>query len=216
MKKLVLSALVTATAFSVVFIGLKTITQTRVLSQNSSSGSLRERAKQAAGRYIGVEHPDRSVVHSDLATLAHQSTVVVVGTALENHCRLSADEEHITTDYQVRADEVLKGDVQPGSTITVSTPGGMKLFLDKTSAVIRVPEFRRPINGRTYLLFLSPSPSVDIFSLTAGPQGAFELPVSGKGVQPADLHSDDPVVVKYKDKSVKSFIREARRVAKNK
>jgi hypothetical protein len=189
--------------------------RTRANSVNDSSSlSLKERAQQAGGKLIISDTSQQSIIYNDLNGLAKASTAVIVCATKSNRCRLSSNGQYVTTDYQVLVNEVLKGSMRAGNIITASTPGGLKVFDRSTSMLIQVPDFRRPINGRTYLFFLNQSGENSMLALTGGPQGAFELPGNGKGVRPSDLRPDHPLVRKYKNKDVKEFLKEVRQAVK--
>lgn len=69
------------------------------------------------------------------ADLVDNSSVIVVGTALSNKSRLSADGDEARTYYSVAVKEVLKGDVREGGTIDVSMLGGLVLLKGNGTAV---------------------------------------------------------------------------------
>jgi len=52
------------------------------------------------------------------------------------------------------------------------------------------------------------------FSLTGGPQGAFELAADGRGVDPTNLRRHDPLVKQHKNKDVQMFLKEVRKAVK--
>ena len=153
-------------------------------AQGPNAG-LADRAR-AVGRDIRVVSAAHTPVFKNLEELAAASTVVAVGTAGENVCRLSPDGSTVTTDYQVTLQEVMKGRplAPAGSTITVSLPGGKAGVPDPATgrtlhAEVRVPWFRRLESGKRYYLFLTGPAANGVapaaaYKPTGGPQGIFE------------------------------------------
>ncbi len=176
-------------------------------------GGYRELAKMKGE--VVVNRPVTSFVKFDLDTITKKSAAVVIGTAVSNLSRLSADGEQITTDYQFEVHEVLKGKGVETGNIEVSLPGGRVVFEDGTAAQVNVPGFRKMENGKTYVLYLSErGPEHSSFAVTGGPQGIFEVVDGGLSVKPHGT-SLDPLAQKYKvEKAAKSFIKEARKAAK--
>lgn len=176
-------------------------------------GGYRELAKMKGN--VVLNRPFNTFVKFDLDTITKKSAAVVIGTAVSNVSRLSADGEQITTDYQVQVLEVLKGKGVDTGNIEVSLPGGRVVFEDGTSAQVNVPGFRKMENGKTYVLYLSErGPEHSSFAVTGGPQGIFEVVDGGASVKPHGT-SIDPLAQKYKEeKAAKSFIKEARKAAK--
>lgn len=178
---------------------------------------LREQGLKEAARfkkhYVGTQL-SHGFMGYDVKSLTRDSVIVVVGTPLQNVCKLSSDGESINTEYQVAMQEVLKGKIAQGSTITVNLPGGRVEFEDGTSAEIRTPGFRKMENGKTYALFLRENKAEgDAFILVGGQQGLFEIPADGSGVNPHGLPIDE-VVKQNKGKDVNSFLKEVRAAAK--
>ena len=101
----------------------------------NGAGSLKEKAKSTeGGHFMGYATPGKDVRFRSIAEVAESSSAVIIGTPQSNRCRLSEDETSITINYQVNVQEVIKGDIQPGSTLTVKLPGGKVTFADGTSA----------------------------------------------------------------------------------
>jgi hypothetical protein len=188
------------------------VTSRRVLVEAARSGGLREAAR-IQGDYVATLNTSSWVKH-DVQSLAKGSMAVVIGSALENVCNLSPDGRQITTDYKVRVEEVLKGNVQLGDVISVSLPGGRVLFEDGTSAEIVTPTFIKMENGKGYILFLSDRGSVtESFSVTGGSQGLFEILGDGS-VKPLGNVSD-PIARKYgRETEARGFLKEARQMTK--
>ncbi len=207
--------IITVLALTALFTSDNRSISVTMLQGNSSANlsSLRAKALQAGGKYIGDEHADFSVIYDDIKGLARQSSAVIVGAVLSNKCVLSANEETITTDYQVSVQEVIKGRLQTGSTITVQLPGGLKSFANGTLAEVRVlGGLRKMRNGETHVLFLEKRTGSDAFVLTGGPQGAFNISKLESGVMPADRRFVDPIVQKYRGTDIGQFLDSVRGV----
>ncbi len=142
---------------------------------------------RVTGNDISVLDTTRTPVFNNLEELTAASTVILVGTAGANECRLSTDGSTITTDYYVTVEDVLKGGPLVGSTITVSLPGGKTGFTNPVTgqmlyAEVRAPWFKRMESGKRYYLFLTgftpreeaTSDPLLTYKPTGGPQGVFE------------------------------------------
>jgi hypothetical protein len=187
--------------------------------------TLKEKVKRTGtGKFVSHKAADFSVAHDDLDSLARHSEIVVVGTALENRCFLTADGKNITTNYIISVQEVIKGNLSPGSTIKLSTPGGRYSFDAANYAEVKVNGgYKRIENGKQYLLFLNKNDGNseyqlkygnDFFITVGGPQGVFHLPPDGTGVQPANMRRAHPAVQKYKGKRNEEFVNEARQAVR--
>lgn len=123
-----------------------------VLTGVASTGKLRATAQpgaddgakslaasyQAAGTHSGANEGASATtegLQSARAELINKSSVIVVGTALSNKSRLSANGEEVRTYYKVRVKEVLKGSVQSGGVIALSMRGGLVLLKGDGSEV---------------------------------------------------------------------------------
>jgi hypothetical protein len=177
----------------------------------------REGLKGAArikGDYVGKLDPHPDWLTFDLEMLTQKSVAVVVGIPVDNRCILTPDGQSITTDYDVVVQEVLKGDIQVGSTIKVALPGGKVKFLDGTTAEVKTPGVEGMVHGWKYALYLSEyRVKPGVYDLTAGPQGMIELPDDGKMVI-SQARETDPVKKQVKDKDAKTFLKEARKLAR--
>jgi len=111
---------------------------------------------------------------------------------------------------KVRVEEVLKGKGNPAEVITISSPGGLKIFSSSTSALVQVPDFRQPRNGRRYAFFLDDgSHARGSFKMTAGFQGAFELPGDGSDVKGSDRRTSNSLLMgKVRKANTASFMME--------
>jgi len=149
----------------------------------------------------------------DLESLTSHSAAVIMGTPLNSSSSLTTNGERITTEYQIKVSRIFKGQVQDNSLIRVSVPGGKVIFEDGTSAEILTPDLGPITKNQTYVLFLHPSKSDrDIFQLTGGGQGLFEVSSSAWGVKPLGDKKD--LVQRHKDQSVNDFIEEIQRAVK--
>lgn len=184
----------------------------RALVEAIRRGGIRE-ATKIQRDYIGIYDPHLDWGLFNIEKLTKNSEAIIVGVPANNRCKLSTDGQLITTDYDVVVQEVLKGNIQQGSTIKVSLPGGKVKFEDGTTAEIETPNFMKMVNGRTYALYLNESRSEnDIYELTAGPQGLLELPTDGRRIK-SHARPTDPIAEETKDKDMKEFLKEARKQA---
>jgi predicted Rdx family selenoprotein len=175
-------------------------------------GGYREAAK-IKGRFNETVDPNWDFGLFDIEALAKKSVAVIVGVPSNNASRLSAAGDLITTVYEVTAQDVIKGNISPGSTLKVGLLGGTMRFEDGTIAEVETPGFERMSNGKTYLLFLYANKNGDdVLLLTGGPQGLFELPGDGKKVK-AHGRATDPAVKQAKDKDQADFLKEVRQQA---
>ena len=109
--------------------------------------------------------------------------------------------------FVLAVEEVLKGSVQSGKNITVSLPGGKVGFPGGSTAEVQTPWFKKMVNRKRYLLFLSGMPNADTFVTTGGPQGVFEISADGSGVLSHSGLVND-VMRQYAGKSAQSFLTE--------
>ena len=186
--------------------------------QNSSSdveavrrGGLREAAR-IKDHYVTSLRTSHWLEY-DLESLTKNSANIIVGTSVDSAPQLSSDGRIITTEYRIKVQECLKGNLPTGGTIYVSLPGGKITFEDGTSAEVKTPDLEGMENGQTYALFLSPQPATSgAFGLTGGGQGLFELNRMKNNVKPHG-HSVD-LVQKHKDERVESFLDEIKAAVK--
>ncbi|MDQ3221317.1 MAG: hypothetical protein M3Q26_11340 [Acidobacteriota bacterium] len=132
-------------------------------------------AAELNGGYMGSLDPNPDWLRFDIEMLTKNSHAMIIGVPLRNKGKLSIDGSTVNTVYEVVVYEVIKGNVEQGSVITVALPGGKISFADGITAEIRTPGFRKMKNGKTYALFLNESNDDGVFNLTAGPQGLLEL-----------------------------------------
>jgi hypothetical protein len=171
-------------------------------------GGYREAAK-LKGHYVGTMDPNWDWASFNLETLTKNSTAVIIGVPQQNKGSLSSSGDMITTDYDVRIEELIKGNFPVGTNVKVSLPGGRVDFEDGTSADLQTPEFERMVNGRRYVLFLYANRNgSDILLLTGGPQGLFEL--AGNGKIKAHGRATDPAVKEVQTKNDEELLNDLR------
>jgi hypothetical protein len=174
-------------------------------------GGLREAAR-IKKHYVNTESASHWIKY-DLESLTKNSGNIIVGTPIYHASQLSSNGEQITTEYQIKVEQSLKGKLVVGAFVNVSLLGGKVVFDDGTSAEIKIPDLEGMENGRTYVLFLSPEiGATGAFNLTGAGQGLFELS-QDKGVKPHG-HTVD-IVQKHKNQNPDSFLLEIKRVQQN-
>ncbi len=179
MRILTIICLLVASGIIVVFIGLQINTSAQI-GQNFPGDPKSERARR---RVVELDDPEwRQNV--PLTALASQSRIIAIGVPLRNACNRSQDGNQVTTDYEVRIQEVIKGDVGPDSVISVSMPGGLVTEADRSLLEVRARPVRKMRNGRTYVLFLKNAhPRGNAaFTTVRGSQGIYEIPQNGSRV----------------------------------
>ena len=194
-------------------VSLTLVVEIKNLSAEANGGSrdtLRERARASGGQLKLQDLGDQKIFFNDLRDLSRKSSQVIIGTAISNRCRLSSDSKSITTDYLVSVQELLKGDLRPGSSVTISTPGGAVRFDKETLAMVDVPAFRRPVNGRTYLFFLDRGDSEGRHAVLGGFQGLFDVTGAGSPVLASDRRPDSMLFRQYHKMGVEQFLHEVR------
>jgi hypothetical protein len=166
-------------------------------------------AARVKGHYVGEFNPNWDFGLFDVEALTKNSADVVVGVAsksLGGH--LTESGLNILTDYEIVVQETIKGDVVPGSVITVSLPGGRVDFEDGTSAELKTPKFEHVKPGNSYTFFLSEvEKSPGKFSLTGGPQSLVEL--ASDGTVKSHGRETDPIAQQTKGKNKQSFLQDA-------
>ena len=155
-------------------------------------GGYREAAR-IKGHYVGTVDPYWDWASFDLETLTKSSAAVVIGIPENSRGQLDSNGEMIVTQFDVRVKESIKGTHAENSVVKVALLGGRVDFDDGTSAELQTPEFERMLEGRKYLLFLYANRNgSDVYLLTGGPQGLFEL--KGQAGIKAHARSSDPAV----------------------
>ena len=198
----------------VVFVLVKGVKSQESNSQNTSSeveairrGGLKEAAR-IKRHYVSNTNTSYWMKY-DLESLTKNSVGIIIGVPVSNASQLTADGQFITTEYQVKVRESIKGSFLPDEIVRVSLPGGKVVFEDGTSAEIKTPDLERMESGKTYTLFLSQTKNTDGgFNLTGGGQGLFELSTDKSIVKPHGHDKD--IVQKYKNKNTEEFLDEIR------
>lgn len=171
-------------------------------------GGYREAAK-LKGHYVGTADPNWDWANFNFEELTKRSAAVIVGVAQTSIAQLSPTGDQITTNYTVKVENVIKGNLAASNIVEVSMLGGRVEFEDGTSAEIQTPDFERMQNGKRYILFLYANRNgSEIFLLTGGPQGLFELASDGK-VKP-HARPTDQVAKEIEYKSIDSLLGELR------
>ena len=91
-----------------------------------------------------------------LTTLVRESNMVIIAAPVRNSYRQFQD-GHVVTDYQIRVEEVIEGDLIPSSMISVIMPGGLVRESNGEWLRVQTRRLRKMENGKTYLLFLKPA-----------------------------------------------------------
>ncbi len=182
------------------------------------AGTLHERALQSGGRLVESFTPDRPVVCSNLKELVKRSPIVIIGKALRNRSRLSEDGKSVSSEFAVYVQEVVKGDLRAGSVITVNLPGGIHAFRDGSSVLYHAWSYRLTSNGSTYLFCLRENGTDrlgrgPLFVLSMGVQGQFLIDHASGKVAPSFTLPRDPVVKRYRDMAIPSFLIELHQAA---
>ena len=170
---------------------------------------LRERAREAK-QYMGTERPPDLKSFNNLDDVTRKSDAVVIATANRNVCSLSPNGKTVTIDYEMKVEHSYKGSLTPGQAISVSLPGGLTKFADGTSAEIKTPWFKKMMNGKTYLLYLSANQNRP-FTITGGPRGLFAIPTddTNRLVTSHSMIEGDPMR-NYNEMEVIAFLREVK------
>jgi hypothetical protein len=155
-------------------------------------GGYREAAK-IKGHYVSTVDPYWDWASFDLETLTKSSAAVVIGIPERSKGQLDSDGQMIVTQFDVRVKETIKGTHAENSVVKVALLGGRVDFEDGTSAELRARDFEPMLEGKKYLLFLYANRNgSDVYLLTGGPQGLFEL--KGQAGIKAHARSSDPAV----------------------
>jgi hypothetical protein len=171
---------------------LSDIDEHKKLAEAIRRGGYREAAR-IKGHYVGTVDPNWDWASFNLETLTKSSAAVVVGVPERSKGELSPNGDMVMTTYDVKVEETLKGPLGVDVIFKVALPGGRVDFDDGTSAEIQTPEFERMVEGKKYLLFLYANRNgSDVFLLTGGPQGLFELKTTG-AIKPHGRSTDPGV-----------------------
>jgi hypothetical protein len=179
-------------------------------AERQAAPSLREKARRPGGATLRV-FPRSLKRYDDLEALAGDSQEIVRATAVAQASALNKPSESmVSTDYKLAVEEVLKGGLKAGDSVSVNMLGGKVLFEDGASVNVQTPDYwKTPQVGKTYLLFLAPRQQEGEagYQLVGGPQGLFE--VSAGGIAPQGLESDK-LLREHKGLTLKSFTRRVR------
>ena len=179
-------------------------------ARGSDQLTLREQAERTGGNVIVKDSSYNHASYNNVKTLVQDSATILTGVVLSNECVLTADGMNVNTNYRVRIDEVLKGTGKRGQMIAVNSPGGLKVFTNTTYAVVQIPDFRPPRNGRRYAFFLDAGSVAGTFKMTAGFQGSFELPTDGSVVKSSDRRTEKASSGNLRGRDVSSFLADLR------
>jgi hypothetical protein len=165
-----------------------------------------------------------------LDSLVEQSEAVLVGDLVENRAHLSASGEYITTDFRMRVERSLKGDVLPQSEVVFQVMGGKVVFEDGSSADIQTRGFARPSTGARVVIFANPFPMDDplmppavlayangapVFRLVGMGRGVIELPSNESDrIRVNALGAEDPSARKMRSMRGREFLLELAKVVR--
>jgi hypothetical protein len=216
MKKHILFAALIAVALSLaVIVFAKNSTRQGGTPQPAPAGnaiSLREKARRDR-QHVVFANPNGVKRFKNVDMLVQDSTLIITGTIERQASRFSSPEERsIITDFQVRVENVLKGDAAHGEYLTVREPGGRMQFEDGSSAEVRMPDFwESPAVGKRYTLFLKQKGSV--YLLFGGPQGLFEISHADTVIP--QVSAEDTLTKQYNGKRSADFLEEVQQATKH-
>lgn len=172
-------------------------------------GGYREAAK-IKGHYVGTVDPYWDWASFDLETLTKSSAAVVIGIPEKSSGQLDSSGEMIVTQFDVRVKEAIKGTpLAENSVVKVALLGGRVDFEDGTSAELQTPKSEPMVEGRKYLLFLYANRNgSDVYLLTGGPQGLFEL--KGQAGIKAHARPNDPAVKEVQNLSEDGLLKKVK------
>lgn len=112
---------------------------------------------------------------SSLKELVHASTEVFVGTVRDSRSELEHHGRYIHTRYSVEIEQILKGSLRPGQTVSFLLPGGKVTFDD--GAVAEVSKEKEPplLMDHRYALFTLDSTEEAGLRPVGADEGVFEL-----------------------------------------
>lgn len=160
---------------------------TRLIQTQAQSNTQSEQSNRGQGTIIYpqvrlLDEPEwRESV--SLQVLGRESDAIIIGKPIRGVSKQSANGQQVTTDYDVRIQESIRGDFQPNATITVSLPGGLIRQADGTLLEVRTPRVRKMTPGKIYALFLKArNPHDNLFMPLRGSQSIYEIPNNGTRV----------------------------------
>ena len=154
-----------------------------------TTSSLQERAKRD-GKVVIKVFP-RLNRYDTLEALKKDTSAIIVGTAISRASRVGTHSENsVSTDYSIRVDETLKGDLQKDTVVRVNEVGGKLQYENGSYAEMVLPDYwKTPQLQKTYVLFLNKRDGGD-YRLVGGPQGLFEVSASDL-LKPQGLATDE-------------------------
>jgi hypothetical protein len=181
-----------------------------IAAQRVARPDLHSRAKSNGGKLVWKYKPTRSVIYPTVEELFKRTDIVIVGRTLGHRGRLTPDGKFVTEDFLVRVQEVLKGNVQNGSSILISLPGGSYKFPDGAHVHVMAVGYKQAIDGVSYVFFLKDNKNTEYkgYRLASDTQGLFAL--KDRKVEPAYTGASDPIATKNQGVDAITFIRQLR------
>jgi hypothetical protein len=202
----------------VILVGVKNrVTSGYPFPQGATPKTLYDLAKEKGkgGKYIHIIDVTDGVSYPNIEEIAKRSDAIIIGRPFRNDSKMSQDGTAITSYHWVKPQQAIKGVIKRNRAIMVSVPGGTHRYQDGTIVLTHSRFYRQPMKDHVYVLFLKQEGNdPKRWSVVGGSQGQFELDLSNKKVKPGELKKNGPVRVKYKDMSIRQFMREVRRVAR--
>jgi hypothetical protein len=200
-----------------------------------NTGGLRAAAR-ITGSYVSLERGPEGVIRN-LDVIAKPSPVIILGTIQPGGTtHVGGTGKFVTTEYDVKVAESLKGDLKPGDVVAVDLRGGQVTFEDGTWARTEWLSFSftHPAPGHTAVFFLGPlsaneKPHQDRADAKGQPKRVYGVTSTyyvfelGKTVIPAavwpndataDCRQDSPLVIWARCQSPDQFLTELREAIK--
>jgi hypothetical protein len=179
-------------------------------------GTLYDKAKAAKkGRnnnHVIIAFRDEiGTINVDLRQLTMRSTNILVGRVLSNKSYLNDARDDIYTVHKVMVQSVLKGDLDNGNVIDIQVIGGGWRYSDGTWVSKRSTNMLPIGNGSSYVFFLNlKDPSLRSYVPSSRVQSIYNLEFDTGTIMPNSRYKLDPLVTKYKNISIDSFLAEIR------
>ncbi|HEY0100626.1 MAG TPA: hypothetical protein VGB76_16895 [Pyrinomonadaceae bacterium] len=201
-----------ALLFCASFLVVRNVLTQGAANSTQATASLRERAKRN-GNVIVKVFPHSLKRYDSLNDLTKESSAVILGTVISQASSLKLPAENsVTTNYLVRVNNVLKGDLSKESLVSVNSPGGKVALEGGAYAEMAMPDYwKTPHVEKTYVLFLTPGDGND-YGILGGPQGLFEATASG--IKPQGLLTDE-LFRSHHGMSLKKFTHRVRSAIEN-
>jgi hypothetical protein len=220
-RKLLLALSITLMLFALAFTVVRSVRTQSITKDKSQDpdpvvaairrGGLREAAR-IKGHYVSTERTTGWMKY-DLESLTQNSSEVILGTPIVSSSNLVGSGDGIVTEYRIRIDQILKGKLNEKRLVSLEVPGGKVTFDDGTSAEIKTPDLGPIEEYKSYVMFLKPrGNNSEVFGLTGGGQGLFELSTSDSMVKPRGDKAD--IVQKHKNQQVSTFLEEVKLAVK--